>query len=70
MAVVEPNVLACMGLENTLRKIIPIAEVCTFASYEALMETNAEDFAHFLWRRASILNTRISSAAGRLPRSY
>ena len=47
MAVVEPNVLACMGLENTLRKIIPIAEVCTFASYEALMETNAEDFAHF-----------------------
>ena len=47
MAVVEPNVLACMGLENTLRKIIPIAEVRTFASYEALMETNAEDFAHF-----------------------
>ena len=47
MAVVEPNVLACMGLENTLRKIIPIAEVCTFSSYEALREADAEGFAHF-----------------------
>ena len=47
MAVVEPNVLACMGLENTLRKIISIAEVCTFSSYEALMEADAEGFAHF-----------------------
>ena len=47
MAVVEPNVLACMGLENTLRKIIPIAEVCTFSSYEALVAAEAESFAHF-----------------------
>lgn len=47
MAIVEPNVLACMGLENTLRKIIPVARIDTFSSYEALMDDDAERFAHF-----------------------
>lgn len=47
MAVIESNVLAGMGLQTLLNKIIPQAVVCYCASYEALMANDPECFAHY-----------------------
>lgn len=47
MAVIDSNVLACRGLQSLLQRIIPIAAVESFDSYEALVAAGAEQFAHF-----------------------
>lgn len=47
MAVIDNNVLACRGLQGLLQRIIPIAQVDTFESYEALLAKGPEAFAHF-----------------------
>lgn len=47
MAIIDSNMLACMGLQHLLMKIIPIAMVQVFASYDELMDDEPESFAHF-----------------------
>ncbi|MCF0235177.1 MAG: helix-turn-helix transcriptional regulator [Bacteroidaceae bacterium] len=46
MAIIDSNMLACMGLQYLLRKLIPIAEVQIFASYDEFMADDPESFAH------------------------
>lgn len=47
MAIVDSNMLACMGLMHILKKVISVATVKVYHSYEELMEDNPEIFAHF-----------------------
>ena len=47
IAVIDGNILACMGLEQMLRDIMPMAEVYVFQSYEELLSSRPERFAHF-----------------------
>lgn len=47
IAIIDSNMLACMGLERILRDIIPAAEVSIFRSYEELAERGTERYAHF-----------------------
>lgn len=46
-AIVDSNVLSCMGLRRLLEDIIPFANIRTFNSYEELVTNNPENFVHF-----------------------
>ena len=47
MAVIDNNVLACRGLQGLLQRLIPIGTIDTFESYEALIENQPNQYAHF-----------------------
>jgi hypothetical protein len=47
MAVIDNNVLACRGLQGLLQRLIPIGTIDTFESYEALIESQPNQYAHF-----------------------
>lgn len=47
IAIIDSNMLACMGLERMLKDIIPAVDVRIFRSYEELMDGGMEGFAHF-----------------------
>ena len=46
-AIIEPNVLTGLGLQNILEDIIPMAEIKQIQTFEEVMELKAEDFVHF-----------------------
>lgn len=47
IAVVESNILACMGLERILKQLIPMAEVAVCESFEKLVEKRDMEFIHY-----------------------
>lgn len=47
IAIIDNNMLACMGLERMLKDIVPVAEVSVFRSYEELVGEGTEAYAHF-----------------------
>lgn len=47
MAIVDSNMLACMGLMHILKEIIPFATVQVYHAYDELLADDAESFAHF-----------------------
>ena len=47
IAVIDGNILACMGLEQMLRDIMPMAEVYVFQSYEESLSSRPDRSAHF-----------------------
>lgn len=47
IAVVDSNILACMGLERILKELIPVAEILTCESFEELLSMDETDFIHY-----------------------
>lgn len=47
MAIIDSNLLACMGLMHILKKFIPFAQVKIYHAHEELMADDPESFAHF-----------------------
>lgn len=47
IAVVDANILACMGLERILKQIIPMAEIEVFESFEKLCRREGMTFIHY-----------------------
>ena len=47
IAIVDSNILACMGLERILEELIPLAEIVTCESFEELQSKEQTDFVHY-----------------------
>lgn len=47
MAIVDGNMLACIGLRQLLREMIPVAEIHVIRSFDELLESSPERFMHF-----------------------
>ncbi|ADV43170.1 transcriptional regulator, LuxR family [Bacteroides helcogenes P 36-108] len=47
IAIVEPNILTCMGLESLLEEIIPMATIRTFHSFAELVDDTPDMYAHY-----------------------
>lgn len=47
IAIIDNNILAVLGLKQILQHVIPIMDVMTFGSFEALEERGSEAFFHY-----------------------
>ena len=47
IAIVDSNILACMGLERILEELIPVAEIVACESFEELQAKDEADFIHY-----------------------
>lgn len=47
IAIVDPNTLTCLGLQNLLEEIIPMAVIRTFHSFGELMDDTPDMYAHY-----------------------
>ena len=47
IAIVDSNILACMGLERILEELIPVAEIVACESFEELLSKDEADFIHY-----------------------
>ncbi len=47
VAILDSNMLACMGLHNILQNIIPIAAVQIYHTFDDLMADEPDSFAHY-----------------------
>lgn len=47
IAIVNSNTLSCLGLQNLLEKIIPMATIRTFHSFAELMDDTPDMYAHY-----------------------
>ncbi len=47
MAIVDGNILTCIGLRQMLREMLPMAEICVIRSFEELCKSSPERFIHF-----------------------
>lgn len=47
IAIVEPNTLMCLGLQNLLEEIIPMATIRAFHSYGEFMDDTPDMYAHY-----------------------
>lgn len=47
IAIVNPNTLSCLGLQNLLEEIIPMGTIRTFHSFGELMDDTPDMYAHY-----------------------
>lgn len=47
IAIVEANILTCIGLKTILEKIIPMATIRIFQSFSELMDDTSDMYAHY-----------------------
>lgn len=47
IAIIEPNILAALGLNAILKELIPIATIRIFQSFEAFMADTPDMYAHY-----------------------
>lgn len=47
LAIIDANILTCMGLQRIIEDIIPIAEISIFPSFEEMVINHPEDFMHY-----------------------
>lgn len=47
IAIIDSNILACMGLERILEELIPVAEIVTCESFEELESKDEAEFIHY-----------------------
>nr|WP_302830325.1 helix-turn-helix transcriptional regulator [uncultured Bacteroides sp.] len=47
IAIVAPNTLTCLGLQNLLEEIIPMATIRAFHSFSELMDDTPDMYAHY-----------------------
>ncbi len=56
IAIVAPNTLACIGLSDIIRRMMPGADVCFFSHYTDLVECeDADAFFHYFASSAEVL---------------
>jgi DNA-binding CsgD family transcriptional regulator len=58
IAVIDPNILAVLGLKQILQQVIPIMDVETFALFEDMEAAGAEQFFHFFVAQSVLLEHR------------
>lgn len=46
-AIIDHNILSCMGMQRLLGELIPMAEITVYQSYEELIMDNPERFVHY-----------------------
>lgn len=47
IAIVDPNILTCLGLQTILREIIPMATIRVFHSFGELVDDTPDMYAHY-----------------------
>ena len=47
IAVIDSNTLQAMGLKSIFTDLVPMAEVCTYVSYEEMGQDGADGFFHY-----------------------
>ncbi len=47
IAIIDPNILSCLGLRNLLEEIIPTAVVRSFRSFAELMDDTPDMYVHY-----------------------
>lgn len=47
IAIIDSNTLSCLGLQNLLEEIIPMAVIRVFSSFEGLMDDTPDMYAHY-----------------------
>lgn len=47
IAIIDPNTLSCLGLQNLLEEIIPMGTIRTFRSFGELMDDTPDMYAHY-----------------------
>ncbi|WP_291527848.1 helix-turn-helix transcriptional regulator [Bacteroides sp. UBA939] len=47
IAIVDSNTLSCLGLQNLLEEIIPMAVIRVFSSFEELVDDTPDMYAHY-----------------------
>ncbi len=47
IAIIDSNTLSVLGMKQILQQVIPIMDVHTFSSFEALEESNPDSFYHY-----------------------
>lgn len=47
IAIIDPNTLTCLGLQNLLQEIIPVAVIRTFSSFQELVDDTPDMYAHY-----------------------
>lgn len=47
IAIVDPNTLMCLGLQNLLEEIIPMATIRAFRTFGELMDDTPDMYAHY-----------------------
>lgn len=58
IAVIDPNILAVLGLKQILQQVIPIMDVETFGLFEDMEAAGAEQFFHFFVAQSVLLEHR------------
>lgn len=58
IAVIEPNVLAAIGLKNLLQEVIPFMEVNIFNSFAEFEPDKADRFVHYFAHVSIVLTNR------------
>lgn len=64
IAIVNSNTLSCLGLQNLLKEIIPMATIRTFHSFAELMDDTPDMYAHYFISSQIYLNIRLSFWTG------
>ena len=47
IAIVDSNTLSCLGLQNLMEEIIPMAVIRVFSSFEELVDDTPDMYAHY-----------------------
>lgn len=47
IAIIDPNILAALGIKSILTELIPVAEIRVFQSFEAFMDDTPDMYAHY-----------------------
>lgn len=58
VAVIDPNTLAAIGLQQLLQKVIPFMTVDTFSSFAELEANHPEHYAHYFTAMNIVLQNR------------
>ena len=55
IAIIDSNTLQAMGLKTIFTDLVPMAEVCTYVSFDEMEQDGADDFFHYFVSANSIL---------------
>ncbi|GAB6975356.1 helix-turn-helix transcriptional regulator [Prevotella falsenii] len=58
VAVIDPNMLAILGLKNILQNVMPIIEVEAFSTFDDFFAANPDLFFHFFAAQTIVLENR------------
>lgn len=47
IAIVDDNILACMGLQKILQELLPMADIVVYESFDALKADENEEYIHY-----------------------